>query len=84
MLEKADADGDGKVNREEMRALRKAHASGDGKKRRGWHKVRKSGDTDADKTRITILGQVPDEELMRLVQTGDQQAYARLLDRLSQ
>ena len=50
MLEKADADGDGKVNREEMRALRKAHASGDGKKRRGWHKVRKSGDTDADKT----------------------------------
>ena len=49
MLEKADADGDGKVNREEMRALRKAHASGDGKKKR-WHKVRKSGEADADKT----------------------------------
>ena len=49
MLEKADADGDGKVSGEEMRALRKAHASGDGKKR-GWRKVRKSGDADADKT----------------------------------
>ena len=50
MLEKADADGDGKINREEMRALRKAQAPGDGKQRRGWHKVRKSGDADADKT----------------------------------
>ncbi len=50
MLEKADADGDGKVGRDEMRALRKAHASGDGKEKRGWRKIRKSGDADADKT----------------------------------
>ena len=50
MLEKADADGDGKVDREEMRALRKARADDDGKKKRGWRKVRKSGDADADKT----------------------------------
>ena len=50
MLEKADADGDGKVNREEMRSLRKAQASGDEKKKRGWRKARKSGDADADKT----------------------------------
>lgn len=50
MLEKADADGDGKVNREEMRALRKARADGDDKRKRGWRKMRKSGDADADKT----------------------------------
>lgn len=50
MLEKADVDGDGKVNREEMRALRKARADGDGKKKRGWRKMRKSGDADAAKT----------------------------------
>ena len=50
MLEKADADGDGKVNREEMRTLRKARADSDGKKKRGWRKMRKSGDADAAKT----------------------------------
>lgn len=50
MLEKADANGDGKVNREEMRALRKGRADGDGKKKRGWRKMRKSGDADAAKT----------------------------------
>ncbi len=49
-LEKADADGDGKISREEMRALRKEQASGEGKKKRGWRKVRKADDADADKT----------------------------------
>ena len=50
MLEKLDADGDGKVGREEMRAWHKEQASGDGKKKRGWRKIRKSDDADADKT----------------------------------
>ena len=50
MLEKMDADGDGKVGREEMRAWRKEQASGDGKKKRGWRKGRKSDGADADKT----------------------------------
>ena len=50
VLEKLDADGDGKVGREEMRAWRKQQASSDGKKKRGWRKIRKSDDADADKT----------------------------------
>ena len=50
VLEKMDADGDGKVGREEMRAWRKEQASGDGKKNRGWRKGRKSDGADADKT----------------------------------
>ena len=49
-LEKMDADGDGEIGREEMRAWRKEHASGEAKKERGWRKIRKSDDADADKT----------------------------------
>ena len=56
MLEKADADEDGKVSREEMRALRKERAKADGKKKRdgkkerGWRKHGKFGDADAGET----------------------------------
>ena len=51
MLEKMDADGNGKVGRDEMRAFRKEQAAGDGKQKRGWRKSKKSGeDADAGKT----------------------------------
>ena len=49
-LEQADADGDGKISRDEMRALRKEQASAEGNKKRGWRKLRKAEDADADKT----------------------------------
>ena len=50
MLEKMDADDDGKVSGEEMRAWRKEQASADGKKKRGWRKGKKPDGADADKT----------------------------------